>query len=250
MAAQDYMEGDTMKFGRLPAKRDPRTLKLQNILARELPPIPAMFVESVIPTPVFGNLQHGCCVISARAHATLRFEQVEQGALIQITEADVLRAWRAENGDTEDGLYMLDSQRAWRAGWLAAGNCYNSAAFASVDPCDSEHVRAGIFLFGSLQAGLSLPYSVTEDGIDPWVIVPGSRSATDPDGGHAVTIVGYDKAWMTVVTWGKRVKMSWAFFEAYCEELYAVVDDLDKWRVGAPGIDVPALEAYLRQLAA
>jgi len=238
-------------YGRLPAKRDPRTLRLGSILARELPPIPDKYqFEPALPTPMYGNDEHGCCVMSARAHATLRFERVEQGALIPITTEDVLLEWRAENGGTEDGLYMLDSCKAWRNGWLAAGNCYNAAAFASVDPCTSEHVRAGIFLFGSLQAGLSLPYSVTEDGIDPWVIVPGSRSATDPEGGHAVTIVGYDKAWMTVVTWGKRVKMSWAFFECFCEELYAVVDDLDKWRTGPPTIDVPALEAYLREVAA
>jgi hypothetical protein len=208
-----------------------------------------MYQDPDIITPMFANDSAGCCVISARAHATLRFEVVEQGTVIPITDRDVLKEWRKENGGGEAGLYMLDAQKAWRNGWDAAGRRYNSAAFAAVDPCASDHVTAGIFLFCSLQCGLSLPRSVTEDEIDPWVIVPGSRAASDPDGGHAVTLVGYERDWIECVTWGKRVKMSWAFFECYTDELFAVVDDLDRWRE-KPGIDVEALKGYLQQVAA
>ena len=71
-----------IKFGKLPAKRDDRNLKLSAIL-KVLPKFPPEYDFDVqhngIPTPMFGNDYHGDCVIAGRAHQTLRFEDAEQG---------------------------------------------------------------------------------------------------------------------------------------------------------------------------
>lgn len=247
----------TLRLGKLHARRDPRTLRFAALLDRKrLPSVPSSFdydaAHPPMPVPMFGNDAHGCCVISARAHATLRFERTEQDLVVPISTDEVLAEWYAENGGTEDGLEMLASLKQWRSrGWMAAGELYTCAAFAAVDPCITEHVQAAIFLFGSVEAGFSLPYSVTRnmDSIETWDIVAGPECAADPSGGHAVAICGYDADGLTGLTWGRRQRLSYAFLEAYCDELWAIVDALDPWRQGQGGIDVPALEAYLRELA-
>lgn len=248
-----------MKFGRKPARRDPRNLQLRALRQlKALPPLPPSYhfdtdhPSPPIPTPAFGNDRWGDCVLAARAHATLRFERVEQDALIPIADAEVLAQWRIENGGTDEGLFMLDSLKLWRSkGWTAAGRPYRCAAFAEIDPCNTGDVQAGIALFGSIQGGFDLPLAVTQNcyATAPWDLVLGPLGATDPEGGHAMAVVGYDELGLDLITWGRRQRCTWAWFECYCSELYAVVDALDPWRA-IPGIDVPLLEDYLRQVTA
>jgi hypothetical protein len=42
-------------------------------------------------------------------------------------------------------------------------------------------------------------------------------------GGHCIPIIGYDSEWLTVITWGAPMKMSWRFAVAFVDELYAVL---------------------------
>src|SRR4051794_8464294 len=58
---------------------------------------------------------------------------------------------------------------------------------------------------------------------------------------HYVYLSGYTKRGPVCVTWGRKQQMIWRFFDCYCDELYAIVDDLDKWRKGRRGIDVAKL---------
>ena len=52
----------------------------------------------------------------------------------EVTEADVLRQWRKENGHTEKGLVVLDSLKLWRKkGWKAAGRTLKIKAFTELD---------------------------------------------------------------------------------------------------------------------
>ncbi len=49
------------------------------------------------------------------------------------------------------------------------------------------------------------------------------------------------------MTWGRKQQMTWAFFGKYCDELYAVVDNRDRFVRNSP-VDVEKLERYLSQL--
>ena len=40
---------------------------------------------------MFANDTYGCCVISGRAHQSLRFEDIEQSKVIDITDKDITR---------------------------------------------------------------------------------------------------------------------------------------------------------------
>ena len=65
-------------------------------------------------------------------------------------------------------------------------------------------------------------------------------------GGHAVNVVAYDDRTLTVVTWGRLQEMTWAFWERYVDESYAIIspDFLDAGK--APnGFDLAALRRDL-----
>src|SRR4029079_5144766 len=78
------------KLGKAPAKKDSRNLKFATLLRATAPTLPSSYdfdtTHSGIPTPMFGNDVHGDCVIAGRAHQTLRFEDIEQGSVLMITD--------------------------------------------------------------------------------------------------------------------------------------------------------------------
>src|SRR5271157_5010228 len=98
------------KLGKLPARADPRTLKLAKFLVKKsLPPLPAIFdVDSqftnFIDTNMFGNDQYGDCVIAGRGHMTLRFEAFEQTLLLSISTKDCTTEYFNETGGQDSGL--------------------------------------------------------------------------------------------------------------------------------------------------
>lgn len=89
------------KLGKAPANRDKRNLKFSTLLnhAEALPPTDYDFdlSHSGIPTPMFAKDKYGCCVISGRAHQTLRFEDMEEGSVLMIPDKDVIREYFLES---------------------------------------------------------------------------------------------------------------------------------------------------------
>lgn len=220
-------ESPFMKFGKLPAKKDPRNLRMADILrVKKEPPEEYDFdvAHNGVPTPMFGNDAHGDCVIAGRAHQTLRFEVAEQNKILPITTDEVLTAWRKENGNTEDGLIMLDSLNAWRKdGWLIGGQNYKIKAFAEVNPIDHKEVKSTIFSDIGIMLGVSLPDSWIKEFYagKPWAdtnLPPNYQS------GHCVYIPGYTHDGPVCVTWGRKQQMSWEWFDKYTDEAYAVLD--------------------------
>lgn len=252
-----------MKFGKLPAVRDPRTLQLARLFPKQLPPIPEeydfdtdqRYAAPKIPTPMFMNDVYGDCVIAGRAHLQLRFERREQGRLIPIKDQEVFWEWQNENGGTYKGLNMLSSLKAWRTwGWTAGGKQYKIDGWGELDPCATDHLWAGLYLLGPLYAGFDLPYAITKATTlpDVWDLTSGPDSAGDPEGGHCMIIAGASKkrGAVKLITWGREQWATLAWLEAYCTECYGVIDAVDAFMQGPPTIDVPLFREYLQQLAA
>ena len=82
------------KLGKAAAKRDKRNFKFATLL-KAVPALPPSYDFDTkhpgIPTPMFSNDTLGCCVISGRAHQTLRFEDIEQPVRLQGIEATPVR---------------------------------------------------------------------------------------------------------------------------------------------------------------
>ena len=70
-------------------------------------------------------------------------------------------------------------------------------------------------------------------------------------GGHAVDVVGYDEGGLTVVTWGALQRLTWAFWDRYCDEAWCVLspDFLTEGR-SPQGFDVDALRHDLELVTA
>src|ERR1700681_3164425 len=116
------------KLGKATAKRDNRNLMCAAILKAPVK-VPLEYDFDLkhpgIPTPMFGNDVNGDCVIAGRAHQTLRFEDIEQGSEISISDADVLKEYFKETGGPDAGLVVLDSLNEWRSkGWTAGKRKY------------------------------------------------------------------------------------------------------------------------------
>jgi hypothetical protein len=59
--------------------------------------------------------------------------------------------------------------------------------------------------------------------MDVWLVVSGAAGKAVSWGGHCVLVVGYDKEFMYFVSWGRVMKMTWDFYEAYCDEAYVAL---------------------------
>jgi len=246
-----------LRLGKLPARYDRRNLRLATFL-KALPPIPpAVDVDQLlsvpVPVPMFANDEWGDCVIAGRAHQTLRFEAFEQDKALAITDQEVLEEyWRQGGGDAvsrpDNGLYLLDSLKAWRKpGWQAAGSHYDIYAFAEISRRDPQEIMAAIYLLRGVYAGFALPLSARAqlDRGQCWYPVTGQGFGPGSWGGHCMYLCGYSHVGVTAVTWGKKQLMSWPFFIRYCDELYGVIDNPNRFTPDSP-VDTVKLDQYLR----
>jgi len=257
------MPGSLYKLGKLPKRDDDRTLLLATYLTPVAPtPPPAVdYGAAVAEWGMLGNDTVGDCALAGQAHADMLWAANAEHLQLPITTAMVLRAYSALTGydpaaggpggnPTDRGTVLLDALKYWRKRGI---DRQTIKAFVEVDPRSIEHAKLAIDLFGCLYVGVELPDAVLPEGpgaLPAWTVTPdGSpRRAPNPHNGHCVVYAGYDAAGPTVVTWGTTVKASWAFHEAYCDELYAMLSPA--WlRHDPPGIDVATLTADLDLVA-
>ena len=224
------------KLGKAPAKRDTRNFRFAALL-RAAPALPASYdfdtKHAGIPTPMFANDTLGCCVISGRAHQTLRFEKIEQGSVLMIADKDVTKEYLKETGGVDSGLVVLDSLGLWRHnGWKAGKRKYLIQAYAEVNRNDHAQVRQAIYSDVGVGIGVNLPKSAqTEEQTgQPWAITTGPGSSAGSWGGHYVYLCGYTPAGPVCITWGHKQQMTWAWFDKYCDEAYAIFDAENKFK--------------------
>lgn len=218
------------RLGKAPAKRDDRNFRFA-ALVKAPPKVPAEYDFDLkhpgIPTPMFANDEYGCCVISGRAHQTLRFELLEQKKKLGIADKEVLAEYFRQTGGEDTGLIVLDSLKLWRKkGWKAARKPYSIRAFSEILPFDHASMRQAVFLDVGVGLGLSLPLTAQAQmqAGKAWDVAKGRGAAPNSWGGHYVYVPGYTKKGPVCVTWGRKQQMTWAFIDKYCDEAYAIFD--------------------------
>jgi len=242
------------KLGKAAAKKDERNLRFATLLRATAPTLPNDYdfdtTHPGIPTPMFGNDNYGDCVIAGRAHQTLRFEDIEQGSVLMITDKQVLKEYRRETGGPDTGLVVLDSLKEWRKkGWKVGRHTYKIRAFAELDFENHEEVRQAIFADIGIGLGVQLPNSAKmqiQTG-QPWDVTTGSGSAKGSWGGHYVFVPGYTRIGPVCVTWGRKQPMTWAWLDKYCDEAYTIFDAKNRFRKTM--IDQGKVTAFLESLA-
>src|SRR5579862_4363895 len=239
------------KLGKLPPRTDVRTLALARYVDRAKLPPPPPDLDLAAPVhdwPMYGNDRIGDCTIAAAGHMIEAWTAPSRGHAVEITERSVVGAFdkvkQVDPVTGEEGAVELDVLNYWRAHGIGS---HRIGAFARVSIWDHRLVRDAAFLFGGLYIGLELPLSAQSQAVWDWTHRLDGPAKPGSWGGHAVDVVGYDQHVLTVVTWGRLQTMTWAFWDRYVDECYALlsVDFLDEAGEAPNGFDLAALKADL-----
>jgi hypothetical protein len=111
--------------------------------------------------------------------------------------------------------------------WMKTGfNGRELTAFVEVDPSKPEDVRRTIADCGVAYIGFDVP-AFLENGLTAagsvWDVNPSADQTIV--GGHCVVLCGYDAAGnYVVISWGNFYTMTPAFFAAFVDEAYGLID--------------------------
>jgi hypothetical protein len=143
-------------------------------------------------------------------------------------------------GANDNGACELDILKYWMITGLPVsdkGALDRLDGFAVIAPADIVSIISAIYTFGTVYAGLDMPITADDEftaGV-PWrdtSAAPGSL------GGHMVPLIGVTPAGPLCVTWGRKQRMTWQWWQKYGVESYAVLRR--EW-VGSKGITPPGM---------
>lgn len=252
--------------GKRSPRHDARTLQLEHYLTAPVGSRVGLDEETpaqIIPTqqywqnsqsgfyPMAGNDNWGDCVEAAACHQVQNWEY-NNGSTITPTDAEVLAAYSQQTGfngtaSTDNGTDMLASMNWWRkTGYQLSGKRHTIAGYAAFNANTATSVlKRAIYEFGSINIGVLLPQGGTADtqfnNGQPWTVT----NAPDNNDGHCIPSMGYDDTYLYVVTWGAVQKMTWGFFQKYCDEGYVALSSQD-WdnKLNSPsGFNLAALQS-------
>jgi hypothetical protein len=246
-----------MKLGKASPVHDPRTLLLANYLNPEtLPPAPTKYVWAKnVGASAWGMMDNdkiGDCTCAAAGHLIMEWTD-DNGTLFTPPDQDIINAYAAitgynpVTGANDNGANETDVLNYWRKTGIAG---HPILAYAALEPQNHNHIMQSVFLFGGCYIGLGLPISAQTQTV--WSVPPGGatgKGAPGSWGGHAVPVIAYDSHGLTVITWGATKKMTWSFWNTYCDESYAVISaDFAGTKPAPNGFDLAALQADLKEI--
>jgi hypothetical protein len=231
-----------MKLGKHPPRRDPRTLQLANYIGHGLPPPPARvdYASKIAAWPMLRNDQIGDCTVAAAGHMIQQWTTLN-GKPKMLSDEIIVAAYSAISGykpsdpGTDQGIPVLNVLKHWRKTGIGGDKI---AGFVALEPRNHTHIKDAVYLFANCHVGFALPLSAQRQ--DVWSVPPGGATgagAANSWGGHVVAVVGYDDRFLTVVTWGKLLRVTWQFWDTYCDESFAVLshDWVDRAKGTTPG---------------
>jgi len=238
----------TYRLGRQPNQGRPRIkLTADLIPATAYAPPASVDYYSRVPADTWGmdgNDTVGDCTCAEVDHTTKARQVAAGNTEVRSTDAEVLAAYSAITGytpadpNTDQGAEMQAVRNYWRTHGITLGGTVDKILlFAEIDHTDHNLIKWAVDRFGAVGLGINFPASAMDqfDAGKPWTVVRGSRI----DGGHAISLVGYDATYAYVVTWGAVQRMTWDFFTAYVEEAWT---DLDESFVNATSGSDPLAE--------
>jgi hypothetical protein len=222
-----------LKLGKQAARHDPRTLLMASYMTTELPAAPATFdlTGKVMAWGMMENQDIGDCTCAAAGHLIMEWTANAGKKMFTPTDKQIVDAYSAitgynpRTGANDNGAVELDVLNYWRQSGIAG---HKIAAYMALEPSNHNHIMDSVYIFEGCYIGVQLPVSAKDQikNHQPWSVPPGGAIGDGKPGswgGHAVPVVAYDSRGVTVVTWGALQTMTWSFWEAYCEEAYAVL---------------------------
>ena len=207
-------------LGKLPPKKDDRTLKLSNYLTPALPTIPDSFswvdFDQIPQWGMLANDRYGDCVLAMMGHLIMGWTAAA-GDLFIPSDDEILKAYSditgfdPVTGSGDNGTNELDALKYM--------------AFVSVNLQNPQELKAAIWIFGGTANGVGLPLSA--QGEPNWDYPPDDSNTRDSTpgswGGHGIPTMAYYGDNFDVITWGNRLKVNSSFYYNYMDECYAII---------------------------
>lgn len=249
-----------LKLGKQLARHDPRTLLLASYVTPTLPTPPAQhdLTAKINSWGMMENDQLGDCTCAAAGHLIMEWTANAGKKMVTPTDKQIVAAYSAitgynpKTGANDNGAVEIDVLNYWRQSGIAR---HKIGAYVALEPSNHIHIMDSVYIFEGCYIGLQLPVSAQAQvqNHQPWSVPPGGPTGDGKPGswgGHAVPVVAYDARGVTVVTWGALQAMTWSFWEAYCDEAYAILstDYLDDKQQSPAGFNMQQLQADLADL--
>jgi len=248
-----------LKLGKAAARHDPRTLLMASYVSTGLPNPPATFdlTTKIKAWGMMDNDQIGDCTCAAAGHLIMEWTANAEKKMVTPTDKQIVAAYSAitgynpATGANDNGANEIDVLNYWRQSGIAH---HKIGAYVALEPSNHQHVMDAVYVFGGCYIGVQLPISAQSQvqNHQPWSVPPGGPTGDGKPGswgGHAVPVMAYDARGLTVVTWGALQTMTWSFWEAYCDEAYAILSSDYLTKEGTPqGFSMQQLQADLADL--
>ena len=241
-------------LGKLPAQPARPQLKLSAVLQERLaaPPASCDWQSDSITWPMYANDTVGDCTCAGVGHMVNQLTFYGSGTEVMPTEASVLGMYSAITGYTpsdsnsDTGAYCQDVLGYWRKTGLEG---HKIVAYASLDVSNLTEVKQAISVFGTVYVGMLFPDSAMNqfDNGEVWDVVRGTRKPKD---GHCVIVGAYGNRKFGLVTWGQETEMTEAFWRAYVDEAWVVLDADGLNKAAAYFTGAPSFYALGQQFAA
>ena len=250
------------RYGRLPRKRSPRVAHYSALVAGQKLPAPPAAIDytSVLPASLgmFHNDSLGDCTCAAIYHAFQVWSANAQGTIDTEPDDDAMLLYEQAcgyvqgQGNTDQGgveqdvlSYVLLSGAP--TGPDGSGR-HQIAAFVEIDPRNFDDVKLSIAEGGLVYLGFDVPDYLPSSADNVWDVQPGANY--NIVGGHAVIAAGYNADGLTVISWGAKYRMTWAFWSKFVDESYLLADaEWIKASGASPaGMTLAQLEAQMSAL--
>lgn len=239
----------TPKFGKLPARNDPRDFLFSRHLKAGLLPTTApesYDVNAAHPDtkifPILGrNDRIGDCVLVMFLNMLRQMEYREQGIVLDIPDDLIEQIYFDLTGGEDKGLVIGDFLNKMRNdGITIAGKTYKISAYCRVNIHDPNEVRLAASGHMGLLVGAALPDNAVTACLasEAWM---DTSLPPNPENGHGMYVSKYARDY-THETWARYQTASEAWRAKYWDEAFYVVDARDPW------IDMKAVKTSLEAL--
>ncbi len=234
-----------MKLGKRPARLNMRRRAAALTILPHLP-APSASVDNYNGHTGWGEMlndQLGDCTIASVGHA-IQIVTLQTGSMITPPDASLLRyyqqwaGYQPGNPNSDQGAYEDDVLNAWQRDSFDG---HTLLSWLDVNPRNIEHVKQCIEHFGFVIMGAELPMVAAEQ--DVWDVVPADHG---PWGGHAMTAGKYDADGIYLITWGRVMKATWAWWLKYVDECHGCL--AGDWLAHFPGVASTVLINMLKAM--
>jgi hypothetical protein len=256
---------ETFKLGRLARSHDKRIPMLHTLMVGQAlePVVPSVDYTKGMPANLgmMENDKLGDCTCAAFYHA---LQVWSFNALKKIdTEPDVdvvdlyeqACGYKPHSGGEGPGgneqhvlTYILKNGAPYGPNGKQR---HNITAFVEVDVKNTDNIKRSIHDCGVAYIGFNVPQYIMPPDQEPlkvWDVNP--KADNTIVGGHAVVLAGYDANGARLISWGQYYTMTWAFFEKFVDEAYAIADLewISAFKTTPAGLTIQQLEQAMQAL--